>query len=41
MFDILAVLKVMIAIGTIGIAAAVAGIVYLKHEQKKHRHNAS
>lgn len=41
MFDILAVLKVMIAVTTVGIVAAVAGIVYLKHEQKKHRHNAS
>lgn len=40
-FDFLAVLKLLIAISGAGIVLMLAGIAYLKHEQKKHRHNAS
>ncbi len=39
-FDFLAVLKLLIGISGAGIILMLAGIAYLKHDQKKHHHSA-
>ncbi len=40
-FDIIAVTKFVVGLGGVWLVAMAGLYFYIKHEQKKHRHNAS
>lgn len=40
-FDIIAVTKFVVGLGGVWLVAMAGLYLYIKHEQKKHRHNAS